>query len=76
VLTFSTSRDGFSLNTLYRKMDVLEESPILIIIEDTRDRVRQWPSMSYHMPKRFRYRYRIVCDPRHFRTILTKPNLI
>ena len=39
VLTFSTSRDGFSLNTLYRKMDLLEESPILLIIQDSRDRV-------------------------------------
>jgi len=38
-LVFSTSRDGFSLNTLYRKMEQLEESPILIIIQDTRGRV-------------------------------------
>lgn len=42
-LVFSTSRDGFSLNTVYRKMETLEESPILIIIEDTKGRVREIP---------------------------------
>ena len=33
-LVFSTSQHGFSLNSLYRKMQKLE-SPILIVIEDT-----------------------------------------
>nr|CAD7445975.1 unnamed protein product [Timema bartmani] len=33
-LVFSTSQHGFSLNSLYRKMNRLE-SPILMVIEDT-----------------------------------------
>ncbi|XP_058978684.1 nuclear receptor coactivator 7 isoform X21 [Musca domestica] len=37
-LAFSTSQHGFSLNSLYRKMQRLE-SPILIVIEDTEHNV-------------------------------------
>ncbi|XP_037922199.1 nuclear receptor coactivator 7 isoform X23 [Hermetia illucens] len=37
-LVFSTSQHGFSLNSLYRKMQKLE-SPILIVIEDTEHNV-------------------------------------
>lgn len=37
-LAFSTSRDGFSLNSLYRKMGRLE-SPVLMVIEDTDNNV-------------------------------------
>lgn len=37
-LVFSTSQHGFSLNSLYRKMQRLE-SPILIVIEDTEHNV-------------------------------------
>jgi len=35
---FSTSQHGFSLNSLYRKMNRLE-SPILMVIEDTEHNV-------------------------------------
>lgn len=38
-LAFSTSQNGFSLNSLYRKMQRLE-SPILIVIQDTENNVR------------------------------------
>lgn len=37
-LVFSTSQHGFSLNSLYRKMNRLE-SPILMVIEDTEHNV-------------------------------------
>ncbi|XP_037824374.1 TLD domain-containing protein 2-like isoform X13 [Lucilia sericata] len=37
-LVFSTSQHGFSLNSLYRKMQRLE-SPILIVIQDTEQNV-------------------------------------
>ncbi|XP_036229232.2 TLD domain-containing protein 2 isoform X12 [Bactrocera oleae] len=37
-LIFSTSQHGFSLNSLYRKMQKLE-SPILIVIQDTENNV-------------------------------------
>lgn len=37
-LMFSTSQHGFSLNSLYRKMNRLE-SPILMVIEDTEHNV-------------------------------------
>jgi len=37
-LVFSTSQNGFSLNSLYRKMAKIE-SPILVIIEDTQGNV-------------------------------------
>jgi len=42
ILSFSTSRDGFSLNTLYRKMESIDESPLLLLIQDSRDRVSLW----------------------------------
>jgi len=35
---FSTSQHGFSLNSMYRKMNRLE-SPILVVIEDTEHNV-------------------------------------
>lgn len=38
-LVFSTSQHGFSLNSMYRKMNRLE-SPILLVIEDTEGNVR------------------------------------
>ncbi|CAG7833617.1 unnamed protein product [Allacma fusca] len=38
LLAFSTSRDGFSLNSLYRKMQGVE-SPVLILVQDTKQRV-------------------------------------
>lgn len=37
-LAFSTSQNGFSLNSLYRKLQRLE-SPILIVIQDTENNV-------------------------------------
>jgi len=37
-LVFSTSQHGFSLNSMYRKMNRLE-SPILVVIEDTEHNV-------------------------------------
>lgn len=37
-LVFSTSQHGFSLNSMYRKMNRLE-SPILLVIEDTDNNV-------------------------------------
>jgi hypothetical protein len=37
-LVFSTSQHGFSLNSMYRKMNRLE-SPILMVIEDTEHNV-------------------------------------
>lgn len=37
-LVFSTSQHGFSLNSMYRKMNKLE-SPILLVIEDTDNNV-------------------------------------
>lgn len=39
-LVFSTSLHGFSLNSLYRKMNRLE-SPVLIVIQDTENNVSQ-----------------------------------
>lgn len=38
-LVFSTSQNGFSLNSLYRKMIGID-SPILLVIEDTQGNVR------------------------------------
>lgn len=37
-LVFSTSQHGFSLNSLYRKMQRLE-SPVLVVIQDTDNNV-------------------------------------
>lgn len=37
-LVFSTSQNGFSLNSMYRKMARVE-SPILLVIEDTEGNV-------------------------------------
>lgn len=37
-LVFSTSQHGFSINSLYRKMQKLE-SPVLIVIQDTENNV-------------------------------------
>lgn len=37
-LVFSTSQNGFSLNSLYRKLARIE-SPILIVIQDTENNV-------------------------------------
>lgn len=37
-LVFSTSQNGFSLNSLYRKLARIE-SPILIVIQDTDNNV-------------------------------------
>lgn len=37
-LVFSTSQHGFSLNSMYRKMNRLE-SPILMVIQDTENNV-------------------------------------
>lgn len=45
-LIFSTSQHGFSLNSMYRKMFKLE-SPILLVIEDTDNNVRNCLNFFY-----------------------------
>lgn len=51
-LVFSTSQNGFSLNSLYRKMIGIE-SPILLVIEDTQGNVSELITVS--QPVRFFY---------------------
>uniref|UniRef100_A0A6A7FQF4 Oxidation resistance protein 1 n=1 Tax=Hirondellea gigas TaxID=1518452 RepID=A0A6A7FQF4_9CRUS len=38
-LTFSTSQQGFSLSSLYRKMQEIVDTPIMVVIQDTQQTV-------------------------------------
>lgn len=49
-LIFSTSQHGFSLNSMYRKMQKVE-SPILLVIQDTDNNVSIW-SITLCIPPR------------------------
>lgn len=66
-LVFSTSQHGFSLNSLYRKLQRLE-SPILVVIQDTEGNVSiEHPILKYfslifreirpHLNEKFVFRY-------------------